>query len=221
MNYGELKTTIQNYVQNSESTFQSEIDNFVKTAEDRIYRTVQIPSDFKQTSELPANSVNEKALGAGVIEIYSVESRVSDAANGPWTNLLRKDYDFLTEAFPDTNVTSTAGPKFYAVSSASVTTSNPNLTILLAPKTPANCDLRVNYYGKVDTDSITSGNDTKETWISVTFPDVLLYGSLSDAYSFMKGEPTLVQFYEQRFAESLATMAGVITGEQTMSGPVQ
>ena len=56
------------------------------------------------------------------------------------------------------------------------------------------------------------------TWLSVTFPDILLHGSLTEAYGFMKGEPGLIQYYEQMFNEGLATMASTVTGEQASVG---
>ena len=210
MNYGELKTAIQNYVQSSESTFTGQLSDFIRSAEDRVYRSVQLPDHFKTTSDLSINSSSSKDLGAGVLEVY--DALVREGSSGNWTTLLRKDYDFLREAYPDDTVSGL--PKYYAISSASVSGSDPSLTIAWAPKSPSSCTLRVDYYGKVTTDSITSGTDSTTTWLRVSFPDVLIYGSLADAYAFMKSDPNLIQYYEQRFAESLATVTSVVTGEK-------
>ena len=134
--------------------------------------------------------------------------------------LLRKDYDFLLEAYPGTSAAvSTGVPKYYAVSGAGVSGGvDPELKIEIAPK-PSTADYyyAADYYGKTAAGSLADAS-VNQTWLSVTFPDILLYGSLAEAYSFMKGEPGLIQYYEQRFAEGLATMGSVVTGEQATVG---
>ena len=101
---------------------------------------------------------------------------------------------------------STGVPKYYAVSSASVSTSDPTMTIRLGPVPNDSYPITVDYSGKTTTDSITDGGDTKKTWLSVTAPDVLLYGSLMQAYVFMKGEPDMIQVYDTKFKEALGLL---------------
>jgi len=165
-------------------------------------------------------------LPDGTVEVYAVKVS-GTGTKGEWKYLLRKDWDFLIEAYPGTQSADSTGiPKYYAIGLADVgtkpsnggvtTSSNPRLSIEVAPK-PSSTTIQyiVDYYQKTAAESIVTAS---ETWLSVTFPDVLLYGSLADAYLFLKSEPALLQYCEQRFHEGMAGMASIVTGEQaTMS----
>jgi len=226
MNYGDLTIAIRDYLQNNDSTFLDQMNTFILSAEDRVYRAVQMPAFWKSTTVGDIGSSTTITLPAGSIEVYDV--RVSETANdedGPWRYLLKKDWDFLLEAYPgDSSAVSTGIPKYYAVGAASTelidpleidSTSNSTLSIEVAPK-PSAADIKysVDYYGKTSSESITSGSvTTNETWLSVAFPDVLLHGSVAEAYSFMKGDPNLLKHYEQQFAEGVMMMASVVTGK--------
>ena len=221
MTYAELKVAIQNYVQNSDSVFTASIDDFIRTSEDRVYRSVQMPAFWKSKASEKITATTTITLPAGAIEVYDVRvSQTDNNQSGPWSYLLRKDYDFLLEAYPGASTGVSEGvPKYYAVSSAGVSGSvDPELKIEIAPKpSTATYYYAADYYGKTAAGSLTDAS-VNQTWLSVTFPDILLYGSLAEAYSFMKGEPGLIQYYEQRFAEGLATMGSVVTGEQATVG---
>ena len=219
MNYGDLKTAIQDYVQSSEATFTSHLDDFVRTAEERIYRLVQLPAFFESSVIDEIGSVTAITLPAGSIEVYGVRiSKTAGDADGEWTYLLKKDWDFLMEAYPGSAAAvSTGVPKYYAVGTDAVNAStNPTVSIEIAPKPDAaTYKYIVDYYGKTAAQSITnSGTDSNTTWLSVTFPDVLLYGSLVDAYLFLKSEPHLLQYCEQRFSEGIDSMSSLVSGEK-------
>jgi len=220
MTYGELKTAIQNYVQTSEATFVAQIPDFIRTAEDRTYRSVQMPAFWKSTT-VGDIGADASITITGAIEVYDVRvSKDVGQVTGEWTYLLKKDWDFLLEAYPGTSSAASTGiPKYYAIGGAGKSGSDPTADIQVAPA-PSGSTIQysVDYYGKVVGDSLTSGADSVVTWLSVTFPDVLLYGSLADAYSFMKGEPGLIQYYEQRFMEAVATMGSTIHGESPSVG---
>lgn len=222
MTYGELKTAIQNYVQTSEATFTGQINDFIRTAEDRVYRSVQMPAFWNSTAVDAIGDTTTITLPAGAIEVYNVRVSKDDGdVTGEWTYLLRKDWDFLLEAYPGTgSAVSTGVPKYYAVGSAGTIGSiNPDLALEIAPKpSTGTFQYSADYYGKAIADSITNGTDATVTWLSVTFPDILLHGALTEAYGFMKGEPGLIQYYEQMFNEGLATMASTVTGEQASVG---
>lgn len=227
MNYTELSTAIQDYTQNSETTFKNHINDFIIAAEDKVFMSVQMPALWKSdVDQVCVAAQPEYTLDAGVVDIFSV--RVSEGTTaqgtgvsfGPVKYLLRKDYDFLLEAYPGTDSAQTTGvPKYYAVSSASVSTADPTMTIRFGPAPDAVYPFTVDYYGKTTTDSITSGSTpaaplTTKTWLSVTAPDVLLYGALAQAYVFMKGEPDMIQTYNQKFGESLMMLKNMGEGRQ-------
>tara|TARA_R110000787_G_scaffold15840_1_gene48845 strand:- start:746 stop:1471 length:726 start_codon:yes stop_codon:yes gene_type:complete len=227
MNYTALSTAIQDYCQNSETAFVANIDNFILAAEDKVFLSVQMPGFWNSDiTQVTASGTSSYALEAGVIDVLSArvgESVVSGAEavdSGPVRYLLRKEYDFLLEAYPGTSGASSTGiPKYYAVSSASVsaaspTLTNPTMSIRLGPIPDAIYPLTVDYYGKTAADSITVGGTTV-TWLSVTAPEVLLYGALVQAYTFMKGEPDVIQMYDKQFMEGLALLKNLGEGRQT------
>lgn len=220
MQYSELTAAIQNYCQNSESTFVSHLNDFILAAENKIFSAVELPSHWKAVLDTAlVDGTPEYSLGSGVVQVESV--RVSESATaaqaggvefGPVRYLLLKDYDFLLEAYPGSATAAGEGvPKYYSISSTSVTSSNPDLKIRLAPEPDDAYRMTVTYLGKASSDSITNGSTAgNETWLSVTFPDCLLWGSICEAYAFMKGEPDLIQLYEKRFLDSLTLLKNTV-----------
>ena len=106
--------------------------------------------------------------------------------------LLQKDVNFLREYTP--NAYTTGVPKYYAVFSTS--------HFLIAPTPDANYSVELHYYYRP-----TSLVDTATTtWMSLNAPNVLLYGSLFEAYTFMKGEQDVIALYEKRFMDGLSRL---------------
>lgn len=228
LTFANLKTGIQEYVQNSEQSFVDNLPNFIRAAEDRVYANVQIPSFFKSddsqsttgSSEFESPAISDYSVD-GMIEVFDVRLReshtpggIAEKSSSTWRTLLRKDWDFLREAYPDIDITGRGIPKYYAVAGAAIddTDKNPKLTIRIAPTPNANYLMSIDYYGKLVVDMLEES--TSGTWLSATWPNVLLYGCLIEAYTFMKGEPDLVQFYEMRFKEGLEKIGMTSTGEQ-------
>lgn len=226
MNYSELSTAIQDYCENAEVSFLKQINNFIVFTEDKIFSSVTSPIYWKTSSSISFNnSTDTYETPAGVLDILHISiSETPGDADGPMRYLLRKDYSFLYEAFPGSAAGRDGGiPKYYAVSSAQKNTSdpsNPSMNIKIAPRpTSGNVySAFIDYYGKSTTDSITngvtidsstgaaSGSTSNTTWISIAFPEVLLYGCLVHAYTYMKGEPSLLADYNDKFNQGLMLM---------------
>jgi|TARA_R110002096_G_scaffold258905_1_gene452427 hypothetical protein len=222
--YDEMATAIQAYTQNSESSFVANIPNFIIATEDKIFGAIDMPSKWKgQSSKMTVLGKSEYELEAGVIDILSVritETVVPPPVQpdpgvefGPVRYLLQKDYDFLLEAYPGSSTAKTLGvPKYYAISDAKVADGSspvePTLDIRLGP-IPALADhqMTITYYGKTSSDSLV--NSTAGTWLTSSFPDVLLYGSLYQAYVYMKGSPDLLQTYESQFAQGMSIIQNI------------
>ena len=228
MNYGDLIAAIQDYCQNSESTFVAHINDFIIAAENKVFMSVQMPAFWKNDiTQATTLDDADYDLPAGSIDVLSV--RVNQKAGaaaglvnaGPVLYLLRKDYDFLLEAYPGTSTgvngtTNTGVPKYYSVSSAGSSSTNPLISIRLGPIPDGAYAMTIDYYGKTVADSITSGSISgNETWLSVTAPEVLLYGSLVQAYTFMKGEPDMIQMYDKQFMEGLGLLKNLGEARQT------
>ena len=225
MNYGTLKQAIQDYCANSETSFVSHINDFILAAEDRIFGVIDLPQRWLSTTVQPlVVGTSEYTLSAalGVLDILSVRiseadtSQTSDVSFGPVRYLLQKDYDFLLEAYPGSaSEIDKAVPKYYAISSyaaaATTSTASSSITVRLGPSPSVASEMTATYYGKPASSSITNGSvDATTTWMSSNFPDLLLYGSLVQANTYMKGEPDMTQLYEKHFMEGLTVMKNLL-----------
>lgn len=195
MNYAALVVAISDYTEN---TFQTvDVNLFITQAEQRIYNSMQFPSLRKNvTGTITANnkylSAPEDFLSSYSLAIFS--------GSGPYTFLLNKDVNFIREAYP--TPTDTGTPKYYALfgpTVAGATVSN-ELSFILGPTPDAtySVELHYNYYPE----SITTAA-SGQTWLGDNFDSVLLYGSLVEAYTFMKGEQDMMALYNQKYMEAI------------------
>ena len=185
--FAELKTAIQDYTDNTETTFVNHLSDFIKGAEDRIFKNVDLELFRKNvTSSLTAS---DKFLT--VPSDYLASFSLQITTSGSEDILLQKDVNFLQEAFPTS--ASTGVPRFYAVFDVN--------NFILAPTPNSNYAVELHYYYKPT--SLTAGADSGTTWISTNAPFALLYGSLVEAYTYMKGEADMMQQYEKRFTDQL------------------
>ena len=196
MNYTELSNAIQAYTENTEANFVAEIPVFVQQAEQRIYNTVQFPSLRKNVTG--STSANNKYLGcpSDFLAVYSIA--VIDGT-GAYEYLLNKDVNFIRQAYPQP--TDTAIPKYYALFGAQTNDVN-ELTFILGPTpdTTYGVELHYYYYPLSITDPASGG----QTWLGDNFDSVLLYGSLVEAYTYMKGEQDMMALYNGKYQEALA-----------------
>ena len=201
MTYTELVAAIEAYTQNYEQEFVDNIPVFVEQAEQRIYNTVQFPSLRKNVTGV--TSTNNKYLSApnDFLAVYSLA--VIDGT-GAYEFLLNKDVNFIRQAYP--NPTATGLPKYYALFGP--TTSNDpspvitdELSFILGPTPDSVYNVELHYYYYPE--SITTTDDGR-TWLGDNFDPVLLYGSLVEAVTFMKGEADMVALYETKYKEALA-----------------
>lgn len=203
MNYAALSAAIQSYTENqfpdtyladgSVVDSKTQIDTLIKQAEQRIYNSVQFPSLRKNvTGSLTANN-RFLACPDDFLASYSISIILAD---GSYEFLLNKDVNMIRQAYP--KVTSVGTPKYYALFGPQSANLN-ELTFLVGP-TPDiayGVELHYFYYPESITTSVTS-------WLGDNFDSVLLYGSLVEAYTFMKGEEDMVTLYNTKFNEALA-----------------
>lgn len=189
MNYAELVAALTSYTENPFAT--ADVNTFITQAEQRVLNFVQLPAAWKITS-LPVTAGSE--IVALPIDYLSIFSAALVDSSGNNSYLLNKDYSFLKEAFP----TSTAGvPVNYALSGA--------YEITLAPAPDTNYTITLTYFGYPA--SITTAGTS---WLGDNFSSVLLYGSLVEAYTFMKGEADLIQLYDGKFKEALDLLKNLV-----------
>jgi hypothetical protein len=205
MTYTELVAAIQSYTENqfpttylaNGSTVSSttQINTLIEQAEQRIYNSVQFPSIRKNVTG--NTTANNKYLACPSDFLASYSIAVIDAT-GAYEFLLNKDVNFIRQAYPQP--TDTAIPKYYALFGSQ--SNDPNeLTFILGPTPDATYSVELHYYYYPE--SITTAA-SGQTWLGDNFDSVLLYGSLVEAMTYMKGEADMVTLYNTKYNEALA-----------------
>ena len=182
-----LTTAIQDYTDNSETTFVNNIPNFVKASEEKILKSVDLDYFRKNVTSALTASDTFLTVPADYLASFSLQITTS----GSESFLLQKDVNFLREYTPAS--TTTGLPKYYARFDED--------NFILAPTPNSNYAIQLNYFYRPA--SLTAGSDSGTTWVSTNAPFALLYGSLVEAYTFMKGEPDVIQNYNGLFTQYL------------------
>jgi hypothetical protein len=212
MNYATLFKTIQAYVENdfpttvvidtassnTNFTNKEQIDTFIRQAEQRIYNSVQLPVSRKNVTGNCTTGNKYLSLPSDWLANFSV-ARIN--ADQTQEYLLNKDVEFIRESFPDP--TYVGPPAYYAIFKGPTTVPGDVSTLILGPTPDDNYNMELHYFyypqSIVDNSSGTS-------WLGQNFDTVLLYGSLLEAYTYMKGEQDVNQNYVARYNEALAML---------------
>ena len=215
MNYTELYNTIQTYTENqfpdvylaSGSTVNAttQINTFITQAEQRIYNSVQFPS-LRKNQYTPITSSNKYiSLPEDFLSVYSLALVTgvtgADLDTGTFEYLLNKDVNFIRQAYPTPN--DTGVPKYYALFGPTIVSSaiTNELSLIVGPTPDATYYVELHYYYYPESITTVSGG---QTWLGDNFDSVLLYGSLVEAYTFMKGEVDIITGYDAKYKEALA-----------------
>jgi len=194
MNYTELSNAIQAYTENTETDFVANIPVFVTQAEQRIYNSVQFPSIRKNVTGSMTTSNKYLQCPTDFLATYSL---AVVKANGEYEYLLNKDVNFIRQAYP--LPTDTGLPKYYALFGPR-SDNAAELTFILGPTPDAAYSSELHYYFYPPSISVSPYT----SWLGDNFDTVLLYGSLVEAYTYMKGEVDMMGLYNQKFIEALA-----------------
>jgi hypothetical protein len=205
MNYSELVTAIKGYTENSFPTSQdmtstTQINTFIKNAEIRIYNTVQMPQFKKNVSGTLSSGNKYLSLPSDFLAVYSLAVYTTPALgiSSPQAFLLDKDVSFIRETYPDP--TYGGEPQYYAIFGTNST--YPLIVSLIVGPTPdANYPVELHYYAYPTSITVSS-----TSWLGDNFETVLLYGSLLEAYTFMKGEADVIAQYQKRYDEALSQL---------------
>ena len=202
MTYAELVAAVQNYAENTfdYSTDPSIMDTFIQQAEQRIYNTVQFPSLRKNVMGVTTSGNKYLSCPDDFLSVYSLAVETVDGHEF----LLNKDVNFIRQAYP--KATDTATPKYYALFGPTTTSGTPpaitdELTLILGPTPDDAYPVELHYYYYPE--SITVAADGR-TWLGDNIDSVLLYGTLVEAYTYMKGEADMMALYNTKYNEALA-----------------
>ena len=213
MNYSQLVTAIQSYTENqfpdvyladgSTENYTAQINRFIQQAEQRIYNSVQFPP-LRKNMFTPLTANNKYvSLPNDFLSVYSLALVTgvtgADLDTGTFEYLLNKDVNFIRQAYPSPN--DTGEPKYYALFGPTIVSSviTNELSLIVGPTPDAAYYVELHYYYYPE--SITTATTT---WLGDNFDSVLLYGSLVEAYSFMKGEQDIIGLYDTKYKEALA-----------------
>ena len=193
-----LKSAIQDYTDNSETTFVNDLNTIIINAEDRIMSLVDLPDFRKNATGTISSGSKYLAMPTDFLAPFSLS--VTSSSNVFF--LINKDVNFIQESFPAT--TTTGRPEFYAIFDSS--------NFIVGPTPDANYDAEIHYLYKPT--SITASGDGT-SWLGTNSADVLLYGCLVEAYTFMKGEPDIMADYKERFNEGIMRLKNLGEGRMT------
>ena len=200
MTYLELKSLIQDYLQNTETSFVSNINNVIKQAEERILKTVKLPVFRKNVEGSLASGNKYLATPTDFLDNFSL----SITNSSEQSFLLFKDVNFIREAYP--NASTTGIPKHYALFD--------DTTFIVGPTPNAAFTVELHYFYRPA--SLTAGADSGTTWLSTNARNALLYGSLIEGYMYMKGDADLMNQYEKRYLESISRLKVLGEGDNTV-----
>ena len=254
-----LRNSVKEYTENSETTFVSHITDFIRSAENRLFKMIDFIYFRKNATSALSSSDPYLSLPTDYLSSHSMS--ITSSSNKIF--LLEKDVNFIQEYHPNSSTTGT--PKYYARfdidnfivaptpnsnyttqlhyyyrptsladSTIALTVGSSNSFAVDETITGSSSGATANVESKNDSDNtitilvpttafttgetITGGtteatttissmtSDTTTTWLSKNARNAMLYGSLLEAYVYMKGEADIIAVYEKRFAEEISRL---------------
>jgi len=185
--YAQLKTAIQDYTENTETSFVTNLPTFIRAAEDRIFKLVDLEIFRKNATSALTSSDPYLSVPTDYLASFSLS--ITNGSSKEF--LLQKDVNYIQEYNP--NPATTGTPKYYAFFDKD--------NFIIAPTPDSNYAVELHYYYRPA--SLTAGAESGTTWLSDNAPNALLYGALVEAYTYMKGEQDMLQMYEKQFTEAM------------------
>ena len=185
LTYAQLVVQIQDYTENTFTV--TDINNFIQQAEQRIYNTVQLPALRKNVTGSLSSGNKYLTMPTDWLATFSLAVINTD---NEYLYLLNKDVNFIRQSFPDTDTDFYGEPQYYAVFD--------NATFIVGPTPDANYSAELHYFYYPE--SIVTASTS---WLGNNFSSALLYGSLLEAYTYMKGEADVLTNYRNRYDEAM------------------
>jgi hypothetical protein len=204
MTYDELVIAVSNYCENVFSTV--DMDTFIRQAEQRIFNVAQPANQRKNvTGSLTAGN-KYLQCPTDFLSVFSLA--IYPAAGGDYLYLLDKDVNFMREAYPNPNTT--GKPKHYAIFGPRSDNAD-ELSFMVGPTPDVAYSAELHYYAYPE--SIVDAADGR-TWLGDNFDSVLLYGTMCEALTYMKGETEMVKLYQDRYVQAIALYKNLADGKQ-------
>lgn len=183
-----LTQAVSDYCQNAESTFVSYIPTFILQTEDRIQKAAILPMNRATVTLTLVNGSNTVALPSNFLAPFELRMVSATNTNTPVEYV---DVSYILELYPVPTVVSV--PLYYSLYN--------NQALILGPTPDGNQTGLLHYFYKPA--SITTAGTS---WLGTNAENCLLYGALAEAYTFMKGEPDMMKYYEDKFQAALADL---------------
>jgi hypothetical protein len=197
MNYTQLVNEIQSYTENQFQT--TDIDTFITQAEQRIYNAVQLPALRKNVTGTMTSGNKYLTMPTDWLATFSMAVINND---NEYLYLLNKDVNFIRQSFPDTDSDFYGEPQYYAVFDQN--------TFILGPTPDDNYSVELHYFYYPESITTTASG---QTWLGDNFSSTLLYGSLLEAYTYMKGEQDVINQYQKRYDEAMLLLKQLSDGK--------
>jgi len=207
MTYTELVILVSDYCENTFPTV--DMNTFIKQAEQRIYNSVQVANLRKNVTGALSSGNKYLACPDDFLSVYSLA--IYPSGGGEYLYLLNKDVNFMREAYP--NPATTGKPKHYAIFGPTVSgsTITNELSLIIGPTPNAYYGAELHYYYYPES-IVTAGT----TWLGDNFDSALLYGTMCEAITYIKGEADMVKLYNDRYVQAIALLKNLGDGKQRM-----
>ena len=199
LTYAQLTTAVQQYTENYETSFIANIPTFIRQAEQRIVNNTESPL-FKK-NQTGSTTASNRFLTLPADFLAPFELIVTDGSGLAHT-LLQKDVSWIREAYPDSTDEGLAD--YYALFDQS--------SIILSRTPDTSYSVELHYYAYPA--SLVDAGEAGTTWLSTYFDSALLYGSLIEAYGYMKGEQDMMAYYEKQFKEAMGLFKVLSDGKE-------
>ena len=202
LSYSGLVTQIRNYTEVDSNVLTTDtLESIILNAQYRIMRDVPIDADRKQQEgDLVVGQETINAPGGALfiraIQVYDSTS----ATTGANTYLEKKDITYLQEYVPSTESAKRGKPKYYAMFGGGTGDGDTNSgRMMFAPVPDTTYKFRV-HYNKMPA---TLASDNTTNYISLNFPNGLLYCCLAETYGYLKGPQDMLTLYENKYKQEV------------------
>jgi|TARA_A100001515_G_scaffold63332_2_gene50162 hypothetical protein len=192
-----LKQAIQDYLETDETTLVTNLPTIITQSEERILKAVQLPNFRKNVTGTTTQSNSYLETPSDFLSPYSLA-----VDNSGYEYLLFKDVNFIRQAYPSESATGV--PKHYALFD--------DTTFILGPTPNANLTVELHYFYEPESITVSSAGTS---WLGSNAENALLYGCLVEAYTFIKGEPDLMQLYQARYDAAMQELIALGEGYST------
>jgi len=204
MNYAQLVVAVTDYCENTFPTV--DIDVFIRQAEQRIYNTAQPANLRKNVTGVVTSGNKYLQCPSDFLSTYSLA--IYPSGGGAYIYLLNKDVNFMRDAYP--NPATTGTPKHYAIFGPQSNDAN-ELSFILGPTPNSAYSAELHYYYYPES-IVTAGT----TWLGDNFDSVLLYGTICEAFVYMRQENDMSALAQNRYVQAIALYKNLADGKQRM-----